>query len=556
MSSRVKAISIKMRKVNINGFFLYIPVGVIKGLYDPEKKFFQDEYAIEDYISVRDDYLSYSELECGYFYEMTLDEFKKTWQKENMPEEEAIYRYYNYYKTRPYITGFLDKDGEKKVEKVIDLDNIFNDNKVIKETTATISFNSLSDEKYKYILNLIDNIKPNTNTELIEKFYRAIAKPYQMYQGLNDALEEKLEQSGIRNAEVVIKELVDEEENSKEIEDKTDPIYQKIISKKEAEEYVKSIVINQDKNIERLTTEMLKLDFSEEDKTGILLTGSTGVGKTKIISLLAKKYDRPFLLIDTTQLSMPGYVGKNIEDFLFDLYEEEKGNMQRIEKAIVVFDEIDKKGSTSNYDVSGRGVLNTLLKFTDGTYYTLKNNKNIRTNNMTVIAAGAFSTVYKSPEAKKKHLGFGVEEKSIEDNITVDDFIQRGGMPDEFMGRFPVFVRLNDLEEKDLKEILLKSAESPLIIQKKLFKKLGVDLKIDSSYIDAVAKKAYLKKTGARSLSSIVEESNWQAFKEITEAYGTYSEVRLTKETVEDSAKYELIPKEEETVKKYELRKI
>ena len=169
-----------------------------------------------------------------------------------------------------------------------------------------------------------------------------------------------------------------------------------------------------------------KLSYTDEElelnRQGILLTGSTGVGKTKLVSLIAKNLDIPLLIIDSTQLSMPGYKGRDIEDYLWNLYASCGRDKNKAEHAIVYFDEIDKKGSDSKSDVSGKGVLYTLLKFADGTDYTISENQQfpgltqttINTSKMILMAGGAFEDLYQNINKRKNKVGFRTENNQEE----------------------------------------------------------------------------------------------------------------------------------------------
>lgn len=309
---------------------------------------------------------------------------------------------------------------------------------------------------------------------------------------------------------------------------------------------IKKTVISQNEAIDRILIEILKMSLSDSKNNGILLTGSTGVGKTEILTQMAKYINRPIKIIDTTQLSAAGYVGRSIEEYLWELYIDCNRDLKQAERAIIVFDEIDKKGSEKKDDISGKAVLNSLLKFIDGTNYKAAENMqverpgsyvNINTNNMLIIGAGAFSDVYKNID---KNIGFNKEV--IINNIepTTDDFIEKAMLPDEFMGRFPVFIHLNDLSIDDLKTILVKSDKSPLKEQIEIFKKIGINLKYEDSYIEEVAKKAYLKKTGARGLKAIVADSTYRAFEFALKYVEKYDTLLLTRETVINHDKLEM----------------
>ena len=313
-------------------------------------------------------------------------------------------------------------------------------------------------------------------------------------------------------------------------------------------EKVTKTLIAQDEPTRRVIVELARKELDvRKRKEGILLAGPTGVGKTKLMELIAEYIDRPFIKVDTTQLTIPGYVGKDIEEVLWDLYIKCDRNLDKAENAIIYFDEIDKKGSDKKSDVSGQGVLNVLLPFIEGsTYDAYPDSKRtevkvkINTTNMTIILGGAFTDVYKNMKMNNE-IGFGKEKTSeaVYREATPEDFVQYGQMTNEFMGRV-VVVKLNDLSVEQLKQVLVESDQSAIKIQQDIFDKLGVKIKFTDEYLSAVAKKAYDKKTGARGLAGIVDQSTWRAFDEVCSNKGLYKQVTFNEETVEDNKQYKL----------------
>ena len=311
-------------------------------------------------------------------------------------------------------------------------------------------------------------------------------------------------------------------------------------------------LIAQDDAARRVITEIARKEIDERKKReGILLTGSTGVGKSELMRLIAKYLNKPFFKIDTTQLTVPGYTGLDIEEALWDLYIQCGRDKELAEHAIIFFDEVDKKGSPSKDDHSGQGVLNILLQFIEGTTYKAcksmkisKESVSIDTSNMTVILGGAFTDVYNN--LAQKVIGFNASKSNIYDNATTKDFVEKGMMTEELMGRVMV-IRLKDLEVEDLKRILLESDESAMNIQKEIFDKLGVKLTFTDDYTTAVASSAYKKKTGARGLNGYIDESTWQVFEEVYSNPGVYEEAILGEDSISDSNNYQLVKKRNET---------
>ena len=324
-------------------------------------------------------------------------------------------------------------------------------------------------------------------------------------------------------------------------------------------EEVTKVLVAQDDAARRVITEIARKEVMPRKKReGILLTGPTGVGKTEMMRQISKNINKAFIKIDSTQLTVPGYVGKDIEEALWDLYVQCGKDLEKTEHAIVFFDEIDKKGSEKKNEVNGRGVLNVLLPFIEGsTYDAAPDSKSstakvkIDTSNMTVILGGAFTDVYKNL-TEKNQIGFDTEKNSLSTpkyrKAETKDFVEHGLMTDEFMGRVTV-VRLNDLDVESIKRIMLESDESAIKAQEEAFKKLGVKITFTNGFIDKVATIAFNKKTGARGLNGVIDESTWKAFEEMNKYYcddtieNPYREVRITEDTIEDSSNYQLVKK-------------
>ena len=282
-------------------------------------------------------------------------------------------------------------------------------------------------------------------------------------------------------------------------------------------------VKGQDEHIERIITEIIRKErHPESKKRGILITGSTGVGKTTIMKLLAEHLGKPFFKLDTLGLTVPGYVGKDIEEEIYRFYEEVGKDKSKVENCVLYIDEIDKKNSEKNSDVSGRGVLNLLLEIIEGKKLRcckdMKHGEeyvDIDTTNMIIILGGAYNDVYKRLKAEQDGIGFAntVKKGDVLRDATPEDFVKLANAPDEFMGRVLV-IKLDDLTEDILKEILTDSDDSELKVQIELFKELGVDFKYTDDYLEALAKKSLEQGTGARGLKTIVEDSTWRAYAE------------------------------------------
>ena len=307
-------------------------------------------------------------------------------------------------------------------------------------------------------------------------------------------------------------------------------------------------LVAQDEPTRHVITEIARKEMdARKKKTAILLTGDTGVGKTYMMELIARHLNRPFITVNTSSITIPGYVGKDIEEVIWDIYEACDKDKSKAEHAIVFFDEIDKKGSKEKSDVSGQGVLNVLLKFIEGTTYTAKKDSkraqesiDISTNNMTVIFGGAFTDVYKELQ-QDNSIGFSGEISSKDQprKATVNDFVEKAMMTYEFMGRVDV-IHLNDLSVEDIKKVF-NADESAPIIQKKIFEKLGVKLTFTDDYIQEVSEKAHNQGTGARGLSEIIDNDTWEAFADAHSHPGEYSEIIIDENTAQDNHQYQKI---------------
>ena len=319
------------------------------------------------------------------------------------------------------------------------------------------------------------------------------------------------------------------------------------------ENYVLQYIIGQDEQVRQIITAIYRAIKFKSIKTNILVIGSSGTGKTETIKQIAKRLNMPYTIEDANQYTQEGYYGADVQDMIYNLLNNANQDIKLAQQGIIVIDEIDKKVSRDDQDISGTKVLKSLLKIVEGTILKISSLADpfdeamvmdYDTKNNIVIFLGAFPGLEKIREKRlnKNPLGFSAAHEKVENKqkrYLKSDLVEYG-MPEEFVGRIDTIVEMNKLTKQDLALILKKSKLSIFRKYQAELRKMGITLSYSGKLFEAIAEESLALDTGARELSNTVNYIFENITYDVLADPNKYKLCTLDLDIVHDNTKYKL----------------
>lgn len=520
-------IAVQFESVNIgNDRVIFKPIGLIKGDYDSDNQNFVDIYGYE-YETINK-YDAYNDRYFG--CAMTMEQLKEVYFG-NYTEDEILSEFLITVMDTYYI-GFFDYEKEDINLLEIDfmeLEATFSKMNSEKDFRIPVEFHLQGDERFVFDKSGLNKLKKCENIEDIRTIIDDLIATSKQLKEQNQALPQN--------------QTLPQTQTQKKISLKKAESKKFNLAKLRKE--VLSNIIGQDEAVYDLTRTIAinQTSMDSRNKSHILITGPSGTGKTEMVNIIAKSLDLPVFIADATAYTKSGYVGKDVYSMLTGLLETANDDLEKAQNGILIIDEIDKKSSNSKDDVSGKGVLLSMLKILDRGIIELDldqyeyNKVMFDTSNLTIILMGSFDELYEEKQKYNKSIGFSSEGTEEVNKVRIDEEDLVKWLGPEFVGRIGTITSTNELKLQDVLKILRKSKISQLNIIKQDLANRGIKLMYTRGYLEEIAKRGSSRKLGVRKLNKTVKNSLTYAYDEILQN-PKHKVLKLTKATALDSRNY------------------
>ncbi len=515
--------------------YLFMPCNYSEGIIDRSDGHFID-HSGHTFYSCKDFECFTSGHDLSYYFDITARDLQNRYQIPNTYE--ALSHFYDEIKD-VILLGYIDK--KSKQINVISLNKL-----QIQSLTHLPTYRIDDGEGYVTLTKgqlkrMLEISNPKELRQLLGNLFRRTSAIERLKKD-KDVSEIKTSPDGteilavtVHDKEVKIPKILPK------VEESPKPT---VIDVSSATAYIKNRIIGQDHAVEMIVSAVFDNMYATtpEEIVKPFVIGQTGCGKSLLFKLLGQILDVPVITVDCNTIVQEGYHGKSVLNVLNDLYMLCGKNIDKTERAIVFFDEVDKLASRGNA-VSDIGAQQALLKFIEGSKFNVEidklgNSVIIDTSMMTVACGGAFEDIFK----KKSHrIGIHNMEEEEEKGVSIDD-LQQYGLADEFIGRWNLFVQYNKVTKEMMREALLKGLLSPFVIQNNKFKRnYGVEIVFSEDYIDRLCDDAFKKKSGFRGMNIVVNESLTHSKFMLQTTQSKYTKLIVTSETIDNPKVYKLI---------------